>query len=73
MGRLNEMQKRGIRRRLAMLRQRGRERESLAPQRHVPWQGQDNPGGVDALQQSGNDSSHLDTFWFLGQLRHEAM
>jgi hypothetical protein len=62
MGRLNKMQKRGIRRRLAMLIQRGRERESLSRQRHIP--GQDNPRECDALKQSGADSSLLDTFWF---------
>ncbi len=67
MGRLSEIQERGIRRRLAMLIQRGRERESLSRQWHVPWQGQDNPRGFDALQQSGDDSSHLETFWFLGR------
>ncbi len=67
MRRLSEIQKRGIRRRLAMLMQRGREGESLSRQRHVPWQGQDNPREFDALQQSGNDSSHLEIFWFLGR------
>ncbi len=64
MRRLNEMQKRGIRRRLAMLRQRGRERESLSRQWHIS--GEDNPRERDALKQSGADSSHLETFWFLG-------
>ncbi len=48
-----------------MLIQRGRERESLSRQWHIPCQ--DNPRGFDALQQSGSDSSHFDTFWFLGQ------
>ncbi len=71
MRRLSEIQERGIRRRLAMLIQRGRERESLSRQWHVPGQG--NPRGFDAIQQSGDDSSLLDTFWFLGRLRHEAM
>jgi len=59
------MQERGIRRRLAILIQRGRERESLSRQWHVPWQ--DNPRGSDILQQSVTDSSHLETFWFLGR------
>jgi hypothetical protein len=67
MRRLNEIQERGIRRRLAMLIQRGREGENIYRQRHVPWQGQDNPRGVDVLQQFGNDSSHFETFWFPGQ------
>ncbi len=67
MRKLMEIQERGIRRRLAMLIQRGRERESLSRQWHVPWQDQDNPMESDALQQSGSGSSHLDTFWFLGQ------
>ncbi len=66
MRRLSEIQERGIRRRLAMLIQRGREWESLSRQWH-PWQGQDNPRGFNALQQSGSDSSHFDTFWFLGR------
>ena len=70
MGRLSEIQERGIRRRLSMLIQHGCERESLSRQRHVSRQGQDNPRGFDALQQSGSDSSHLETFWFLGRLRH---
>ena len=65
MRRLNEMQERGIRRRLAMLTQRGRERESLSRQWHIP--GQDNPRERDALKQAGADSSLLDTFWFLGR------
>ncbi len=67
MRRLSEIQERGIRRRLSMLIQRGRERESLSRQGHVPWQGQDNPSGFDALEQSGSDSSHLEIFWFLGR------
>jgi hypothetical protein len=67
MRRLSEIQERGIRRRLAMLIQRGRERESLSRQWQVPWQGQDNPRGFDALQQAGSDSSHLEIFWFLGR------
>ncbi len=67
MGRLSEIQERGIRRRLAMLIQRGRELESLSRQWRAHWQGQDNPEGVDALQQPGDDSSHFETFWFLGQ------
>ncbi len=50
-----------------MLIQRGRERKSLSRQWHVPWQGQDNPRGSDILQQSVTDSSHLETFWFLGR------
>ena len=65
MRRLNEMQKRGLRRRLAMLRQRGRERESLSRQWHIS--GEDNPRKCDALKQSGADTSLLDTFWFLGR------
>jgi len=48
-----------------MLMQRGRERESIDRQRNVPWQ--DNPRGYNVLQQSGNDSSHVETFWFLGR------
>ncbi len=47
-----------------MLIQRGRERECLSRQWHAPWQ--DNTRGFDAIQQSRDDSSHLETFWFLG-------
>ncbi len=65
MRRLNEIQERGIRRRLAMLRQRGRERESLSHQLHIS--GQDNPRERDALKQAGADSSLLEIFWFLGR------
>ena len=67
MGRLSEIQERGIRRRLAMLIQHGRERERLSRQGRVSRQGQDNPRGFDALQQSGSGSSHLETFLFLGR------
>jgi len=67
MRRLSEIQERGIRRRLSMLIQHGCERESLSCQRHVPWQSQDSPRGFDALEQSGSDSSHLETFLFLGR------
>jgi hypothetical protein len=48
-----------------MLTQRGRERESLSRQWHIP--GQDNPRVCDALKQAGADSSILDTFLFLGR------
>jgi hypothetical protein len=58
MRRLNEMQKRGIRKRLAMLRQRGREQESLSRQWHIP--GEDNPRGFDLLQQAVDDF-HVET------------
>ncbi len=67
MRRLSEIQERGIRRRLATLIQRGRERESLSRQGRVTWQGQDNTRGFDALQQSGSDSSRFETFRFLGR------
>lgn len=65
MRKLSEMQERGIRRRLAMLIQRGRERDELSHKRRGSWQNQGASIGFDAPHQPGY--SNPDTFYFLGR------
>jgi len=65
MRKLSEIQERGIRRRLAMLIQRGRERAGLPHQLRCSWQKQGTPREFDAFQQPGY--SHFDTFELLGR------
>ena len=63
---LSEMQKRSLRRNLASIIKRGRERERLSYQRNVSWQ-EKTPGDSCSLQQPGSDYPPCDSVLFLGQ------